>query len=147
MSEQVVTKQCCKCKQTKSINLFSKNKHYRDGFQYECKLCRLQSNRIWRRTHSGRKCEYNSRHTEKGRKTVLRRKIKYRRKYPERIKAQQSVRRAIKKGVLPHLSECSCILCSKSSAEYHHWSYLPQHWMDVWPVCVACHNKLHKRPS
>ncbi len=34
--------------------------------------------------------------------------------------------------------------CGKQAEEYHHWSYAPEHWLDVIPVCNACHKKIHE---
>lgn len=30
------------------------------------------------------------------------------------------------------------------SVVYHHWSYLPQHFLDVTALCRSCHSKVHR---
>ena len=39
MSETIITKTCSKCKQTKPLNQFGKNRYNKDRYQYYCKAC------------------------------------------------------------------------------------------------------------
>lgn len=61
------------------------------------------------------------------------------------------VARAIGRGELPPASACSkcgtggvVFINGASSVQYHHWSYLPEHALDVMPLCIACHRKVHR---
>jgi hypothetical protein len=39
MTEPILSKTCSKCQETKPLSEFYKNKNYKDGHYYECKLC------------------------------------------------------------------------------------------------------------
>ncbi|MGR3303306.1 MAG: hypothetical protein ACUZ8I_12495 [Candidatus Scalindua sp.] len=56
-------------------------------------------------------------------------------------KAISTVRKAIKEGKLVRPIQCEN--CHKeNNLEAHHWSYLPQYWLDIFWLCVKCHRKL-----
>ena len=42
-----MNKKCCTCKETKSMEMFSKNKSQKDGYQRMCKECMRKSNIKW----------------------------------------------------------------------------------------------------
>jgi hypothetical protein len=42
-----VTKQCYKCKEIKSVEMFDKNKNQKGGFSNECKACKSAYNALW----------------------------------------------------------------------------------------------------
>jgi hypothetical protein len=64
-----------------------------------------------------------------------------RERYPERNKARSAVGRAIRKGQLHPAKNFICFQCHVNQAsQYHHWKgYDPVHWLDVVPLCLACH--------
>lgn len=39
------TKKCCKCRETKPISDFNKDKHQKDGLKGDCKACRVSTRR------------------------------------------------------------------------------------------------------
>lgn len=60
--------------------------------------------------------------------------------------AHSAVRKAIIDGVLPRPETCE--ECGRKASRanvvvYHHWSYLPEHRLDVIPLCSCCHIRLH----
>lgn len=57
--------------------------------------------------------------------------------------AQSAVARAIKDGVLQPATTQRCLCCGEEADKHHHWSYEPDHWLDVAPVCNSCHAKVH----
>lgn len=59
-------------------------------------------------------------------------------------KARQFVNHAVRDKVIPRVSTLCCALCHAEAAIYHHWSYLPEHWMDITPLCSSCHGTLHQ---
>lgn len=55
--------------------------------------------------------------------------------------AKSAIRKAIKEGKL--VRPLYCENCGKEKKlEAHHWSYLPQYWLDIFWLCVKCHRKL-----
>lgn len=68
----------------------------------------------------------------------------YRKRNPDKYKAQCSVNNAIRDGYLLRPSNCSC--CGKEcKPQGHHWSYDEDHWLDVIWLCTRCHADEHKR--
>lgn len=76
---------------------------------------------------------------------------------PQRA-AHNAVSKAICDGVLARPTECT--ICHSDgwvtrpanqyrqayqtfTLRYHHWSYLPEHQLDVVPVCGLCHRRVH----
>ena len=150
MSETIVTKCCSHCKQTKSLNEFSRNKSSNDGYHNQCKVCKNKTNRVYRQTD---KAKENARiyrrkysKTEKGKAyrkkywkseagIINRRKSQkkfhqtekgkqahreYCRKYPKKRQAKNAVNYAIIIGKLPRPDTLQCYYCPKQSKEYHH---------------------------
>lgn len=60
-----------------------------------------------------------------------------------KTEAQAAVARAIRAGALPAASSQPCRCCGESATKHHHWSYLPEHQLDVAPVCNGCHAQIH----
>lgn len=86
--------------------------------------------------------------SEKGKVKTRKAAKNWQLKYPEQIKAQQAVKRAIKKGKLPHPGTLQCHYCPNQAKDYHHWhGYEPEHWLDVIPVCKKCHNKTYGKSA
>ena len=161
MSETIISKRCSKCKQTKPISEFGKNRSRKTGYDYYCKICRCEAShkhtqtdsgklakklrvKCYRKTEQGKAVHLRSvkkhRKTEKGKAAHKKATLKYRQNHPEQFAAHKAVKSAIKSGKLPPISTRKC-KCSKQAKQYHHWSYLPEHWLDVEAVCVPCHNK------
>lgn len=57
--------------------------------------------------------------------------------------AQAAVARAVREGRLAPAASQSCRCCGEPAAKHHHWSYLPEHQLDVAPVCNGCHARIH----
>lgn len=63
---------------------------------------------------------------------------------PEKRTAQYAVSNAIRDGKLFRKTECEhCSLSGKIQA--HHWSYMPEHRLDVIWLCTKCHGAEHRR--
>jgi len=65
MTNQIVTKTCYTCKQTKSIDEFWKNKNRYDGCQIYCKICQRKVNDKWIASHPAVQKEVRLRHKNK----------------------------------------------------------------------------------
>lgn len=128
MPEQIKTKRCCTCKQFKALSEFHKNRTQLDGYQNECKICKLKYVKKYQQTE----------------KRKITQKIvnkNFRIRHPERRKAQNAVSNAIATGKLPRANTLLCHYCPKPAQQYHHWhGYEKEHWLDVIPICVKCHN-------
>jgi len=158
MSETIIMKTCGHCKQTKSVSEFSKETNRKDGYYFLCKICQSQYHKQWQKTKTGRKStrkiaiKYSRskhgqsvskayRQSEKGKNSHKRCNKKYRNRFPERIKATKFVYCAITIGVLPRPDSLQCNYCPNQAEQYHHWhGYQPEHYLDVIPVCIPCHN-------
>jgi hypothetical protein len=67
----------------------------------------------------------------------------YRMNNPMQTKARAAVSNAVADKKLPHISTRVCEICDKAADQYHHWSYEPEHWLDVIPLCLQCHVEIH----
>ena len=72
---------------------------------------------------------------------------KWRENNLEKTKAHQQVTYAIVAGTIQKADNFTCAdngpLCTGQATEYHHESYLPEHWLDVVPLCKFCHKARH----
>jgi hypothetical protein len=76
---------------------------------------------------------------------LMRRQIWLRREYIQAM-AHAAVKKALKEGRLtkPH----NCNFCgTEGRLEAHHWSYEPEHWLDVIWYCIKCHRDWHARKT
>lgn len=76
---------------------------------------------------------------------------------PSMSGAHAAVTSAIKDGRLRHADACEACgsvqryaiiaragkMERRATVVWHHWSYLPMHWLDVIGLCTACHRRLH----
>lgn len=60
-----------------------------------------------------------------------------------KLAARNAVKAAIKRGDLQSISECHCAVCGVEAHAYHHHSYHEFDYLDVTPLCGACHKTLH----
>lgn len=58
--------------------------------------------------------------------------------------AMLDVQIAVRKGILPKISTCSCHNCGKQANSYHHPSYHKDDRLFVIPLCDKCHQRHHK---
>lgn len=150
MSEPILTKQCSKCKQIKSISEFNKQSTCKNGIRSYCKSCQKVMDRNYEKTTKGktvrRKALKKYRKTAKGkaaRKASLKRFYAYN---PNHKKAGDAVNHAIRDGKLISPKFLLCHYCPKPAQQYHHWhGYEPEHWLDIVPACKSCHVKEHKK--
>jgi len=160
MATQIISKQCYKCKEIKSLSEFNKNRTRPDGHQHVCKNCQKkyyksdkykairkkykQSKKgkaATRRYKQSEKCkEYQRRYRQDDRGKA--RDKRYRLRYLQNDKAREAVKYAIQTGKLPRPDTLQCHYCGAQAQDYHHHKgYEPQHWLDVVPICKKCHGK------
>lgn len=155
MSETIQQKICSECKQPKQLSKFSKRDKSKDGHQYQCKSCRNKQNKKYKRTEKGRAAQKRYNQSEKFKVAMKRHqqtdKFKITQKldksrHTEHYKARNAVNHAIVDGKLPRPDTRLCHYCPKPAQQYHHWhGYAPEHWLDVVPACIDCHNKLKRK--
>lgn len=102
-----------------------------------------KSYRKWAKSEKGKNWKKKYRQTEKGK--ISRRKYAkiFSAQHPNQDKAHKAVKKAIKDGRLPKVGSLKCHYCPTTAEEYHHHKgYAPEHWLDVIPACIDCHNHL-----
>ncbi len=166
MSEQIITKRCRICKQIKPSSEFY-------GRQNRCKVCTRKNVRDYQKTKSGKRKHRNSnKNYQKSTKGKICQKRwsktehgkaskehydnsvkgknarkRYRQNNPGKIKARNAIRRAIAINKIYSPNTLKCINCPDKAEEYHHPSYAPKHRLDVIPVCIKCHRKIHNKTA
>lgn len=169
MSNMPLTKYCPQCQQVKPSTDFHKNSTRYDGLASLCKVCKGKINKRYSQTENGQKSlkmrkeryrqsqkgkakerEYKRSEKTKSSTRLYKRSragklayLRQRQNNPERFKAREAVVYAVKIGKLPRARTLKCQDCSESAIEYHHWSYEPEHWLDVIPLCKKCHTERH----
>lgn len=169
MAEQIITKTCRIRNQTKSRQTEkdkARKRRYRQSEKGRTRQkCYLQSEKgkakikRYNKSKNGKAAKKRYDQSEKGKATRKsytqsdkRRKAQaaaikqYKIRHPERIKAKNVVEKAIRKGQLPRPDSLPCHYCPAQAKEYHHYKgYAPEHWLDVVPVCIKCHNEIPKK--
>ena len=151
-----LTKVCNKCGIEKPMSEFRRNSNGRGigGRRAQCKDCQRVYHREYNNSFAGQIRSEKYRKTAKAHKTWRRNnktkagraaQKRYCKANPKKRKAKDAVNSAIKAGKLPPVSTDYCTRCGAQAEHYHHWSYEPQYWLDVIPVCQSCHVTIHKR--
>lgn len=144
MAGDSIMKTCIKCHQEKSLPEFNKAKTCKDGHRTDCRVCRLKYLKEYNQTNKAKDSRKCYRQTEKGKAANKR----YYLRYPERCKAKSAVSYAIEIGKLPRTNILQCHYCPNKAKEYHHHKgYSFKHWLDVIPICISCHRKIHTRSA
>lgn len=137
-------KRCYACKQVlpATTEYFYQNQSTGDGLTSECRGCKkkqaeernqlpvvLEAKANWRKEHPDEMRHYGE---------------AYKARNPDKRAAHTAVSNAIKLGKLAAIQTQSCRECGKRALHYHHWSYAPEHQLDVIPLCGKCHKKVHR---
>lgn len=162
------TKVCFKCGEIKPLSMFYKHHRMADGHVNKCKECNKKDVRENYATNVDHYKEYDilRRDTEnrvESRKRRLvrvnaRRKVdaeynlkfiqgqeKWLSKNKHKREAHHTVNNAVRDGRL--FKPTVCEHCGKTNCTIygHHWSYLPENWLNVLWLCSACHGKEHRK--
>ena len=138
---------CRICNVEKPIDQFHKNKNMKNGYLNQCKICQhkeqqqrrstpgeKERRRLREKQYPKNKARYKK--SEKGKETQKRYK-----RPKDREQAKSAVSYALRVG---KLIRQPCEVCGEK-AEAHHWSYLPEHRLDVKWLCRFHHNEEHRR--
>lgn len=65
--------------------------------------------------------------------------------HPEKVVATKAIEAAVRKGLLPRVTNQACANpeCNENAQQYHHWSYEPENYLNVLPLCIECHTAIH----
>ncbi len=144
MTDNIVTKQCGRCKAVKHTSCFSKNKTEKDGYQNTCKKCKAVIESIYKKTKNSYESQKRYRNTENGKKAQEKWTKKAIQLFPEKFKARRSVVNAVVSGRLSRVSSYHCRICWKKAEQYHHHrGYGHEHSFDITPLCRKCHISIH----
>lgn len=158
-------KVCFKCGAEKPLSEFYKHPKMPDGTLNKCKECTKRDVAENREKNKEYYLQYDRNRPnakERHEKNVLRNKEKfkndceyreartetikrYREQNPERYRAHNCVNNALRDGKLVKPDCCEHCRTSEKKIQAHHWSYAPEHWLDVIWLCTRCHGKEHRR--
>lgn len=115
-------KTCFKCQNTFPLHFFYKHKKMKDGHLNKCKKCtkkdsclNYRNNFEKRRNYDRQRNKNKKRLKDKTRYTQI-----YRKRNPEKYKAQNKVNNAIRDG---KLKRKNCCICGSSNVHAHHENY------------------------
>jgi hypothetical protein len=166
-------KTCRKCGIAKPIEEFYNNKAYKDGHLSRCKSCCSEFEqstagieRRLRYSHSSKGKEHAKqyrqsdkrisanrqyakkyRETENGKVVTKKYYEKSKTEHPEMYKARTALMHAMQDGKIKKPSVCDN--CGKQHyyIHGHHWSYLPEHRLDIIWLCPSCHKLIHQNTA
>jgi len=160
MSEQIISKRCTSCKQIKPVAEFyamNRNKGQKSGYHCWCKIC--DKNKMikyyqspkgkvvksqYERSENGKAARSRYQKSERGKIASIKSVKEYRKTKRDRYQAHYAITNAVRYGKLRRASDFTCSKCPNQASEWHHHEgYEPEHFLDVVPVCTACHNKIH----
>jgi len=125
-------KTCTKCYQQKALMEFysDQGSHAsKTGLKSHCKDCQKQQRKVYRNSEQGKTTE-----------------SRYRKKYPDKIRARDAVKHAVQRGKMPGIATQKCQECSTQAVIYHHHKgYAKEYRLDVIPLCSKCDYKAHRQ--
>ncbi len=147
-------KRCSHCRETKPYDDYYKDKNYRTGLSPQCKSCHDKGVKLWReanpekrkaidkaaknRTSVKQKREWSRRYVTEHRGECAARLRKYRSDNPERARANEAIKRAVKSGRINR--PVTCQKCGVSGKiEGHHPDYSKP--LEVKWLCTKCHRR------
>lgn len=154
---EVQTKQCTKCKETKSFNEFYKNKVNQFGLSSYCKQCNRVCAKQWKEDNREKKRLHNKKWKEKNKEKFNNGIRKWVERNPNYIKVKDKLIRFIKKYKIKEklliIQNNKCLSCNKKMLSnsnilepiIEHW--IPRskdglnHIDNIYLVCKSCNSK------
>lgn len=167
------TKWCCNCDTTKPLDAFNRHKKKPDGRQTFCRVCQraqygknkdvllkqmserqakayrenpqkfLEKNRRWKAANRSKVSAMNKRYRERHPQMGKTHRDLYEQRYPERIRANRLLKKAVARGQLAKPKHCERCgkACEPLELDGHHRDYdkpLVADWL-----CRQCHVDVH----
>jgi hypothetical protein len=123
---------------------YQNNKHIYKEYYEKNKKTIIEKKKKYNKEHLIEKREYlkKYRKTESGKIAFKKSEEIRKERHQQKINARRAVYNKTKTGEIkrPH----NCELCGKKGkTQAHHWSYLPQYWLNVIWACINCHRRIH----
>lgn len=99
--------------------------------------------RRYAQSQHGREQIRRYRKSRRGRRLKRLRNQAWEKRNPDKVRAKTAVNNAIKLGHMPRPDTLSCTDCGQPACEFHHESYAEKDWLNVIPLCKACHTARH----
>ena len=137
-----MTRRCTTCAALKPLAAFVRSARSSTGYRSTCRACRRDYTAQWRLDHPGYQRAYDV--TRKGRTVHRRGAARQRKAHPERVRAQNLLRYAVRSGGI--LKPVMCPVCQLWAAPRHMNGHHPDYSkpLDVEWMCLWCHRDLHK---
>ena len=140
--ENLLMKSCAKCKESKPVTSFGKQKGKPDGRMRACKLCKKAYER-WHRVRYGDRLRATNKRWREANRVLIR-------EYEEKHASANSEKRAAKMAVMiakrsGSLPAGPCEECGTTDmVDAHHDSYAASKRLDVRWLCRAHHKEWHR---
>ena len=131
-----------KCKACNKIDVY-KNKE--DNIEKVRNYDRNRPNRDIRNKKISARAKHRYHNDENYKLTVAKKKNKWVANNPSKRSAQCAANNALRNGKLERKYNCEHCDKHHSRLHKHHWSYLPENWLDIVWLCPSCHGAEHKR--
>lgn len=154
---ETMTKVCAKCLIEKPFSDFHKKSESKDGLNSWCKACKNAYEKLPRVVQRKKvtTAAWRKREPLKNRLSVQR----WQAQHPDKVRQYNNIsrsrqarkytpkQRARRLAVAAHgsASQYQCVRCNSRAEHWHHWSYEPEFWTSVIPVCSTCHKAHHRK--
>lgn len=128
-------KQCTKCKQTKQLTDFCKDKKTKDGLHGHCKSCRYIASKKWIEENKEKYCSSMKKHQD--------RKRKWYQEYKKTLKCQQCGESHVACLVFHHRNPDEKEFCIGHSFVGKPEKQIKEEITKCDVLCANCHRKLH----
>ncbi len=137
-------KTCFKCKGTYPLDEFYPHKRMKDGHLNKCKSCTKKDEKRYRALNPDKIRLYEKERFKNPERKKLAAKVSsvWRKKYPEKSRAQSTLWKAIIKGTIKRRN---CEKCGAQKAHAHHPDYTKP--LKVLWLCPLHHKEQHKIES
>lgn len=146
-------KRCSKCKQTKLVSEFYRNRAMADGYANQCVVCFKETHKKYRESDKGKERDARYRSTDEWQEIHRKASQKYKgteaskasyasyyQRNKQKFRARGRVFDAVRSGRMQPATAFPCVRCGQSALEYHHHlGYDDAHSFDVIPLCKKCH--------
>jgi predicted RNA-binding protein YlxR (DUF448 family) len=135
---------CTKCGEAKPVSEFFRKAAHSDGLDPQCKECKRAVDRAYRAENPDARLEAKRRYGRAHPEQVAARSSSYRREQPEKARAQDAVKKALRRGDLVRPGACDrCGVACKPHGHHDDYSRrLSVHWL-----CRKCHASVHQEVS